>query len=337
MRTLVFILSAAAILFLTTCEEDGPTTVGPNEADPSIASISKTGENNTQISKYSSNNLSYMQCLSDSEVFYVTGGKMIIQSIHNPTEKFEVSINPHLEGVRAYNEGQLILFSNMGDIFKIQNRENEIINITNTPDTSETFPIYLKDQNSIVYLTVQSSFNYMASLIMMNLSTGVKTILYNRQAVSLIPLYTAFDGQNLIFFETRESGLDNGYFKSLLLSDPNQIELLGSTDISGAILSSISDDNKIIHTSNGQSILFNINTLTEKNIGGPYPQHSAISKDGNSIVSAQDWGLVIYDGAGNPQNTLLEVINSERYFHRVSFSPTSNTIVYAQSKSKKYF
>jgi hypothetical protein len=338
MRALIFILSAAAILLFTTCEEDGPTTVGPNEADPSIASISKTGENNTQILKYSYNNLFYMQCLSDSEVFYVTGGKMIIQSIHNPTENFEVSID-NTEGVRAYNEGELIIFSNwnMGDIFKIQNRENELINITNTPDTIETFPIYLEDQNAIVYTTYQPSSDYLASLVMLNLSTGVKTLLYSRNSVTLIPLYTAFDGDRLIFFETRENEYDNGYFKSLLLTDPNQIELLGSADITGAINSSISDDNKIMHTSNGQSILFNINTLSEKTIGGIYPNHSYISKDGQSIVSAQDVGLCLYDEEGFSSELLLENIEGERYFHRVCFSPTSNTIVYIQSKSPEYY
>jgi hypothetical protein len=279
-----------------------------------------------------------MQCLSDSEVFYVTGGKMIIQSIQNPTEKFEISINNlHPEGVSAYNEGQLILFSNMGDIFKIQNRANDLINITSTTDTFETVPIYLEDQNAIIYAMYQPSSDYLASLIMMNLSTGIKTLLYSRNGVSLIPLYTAFGGDRLIFFETRENGYDNGYFKSLLLSDPNQIELLGSAGITGAINSSISDDNKIMHTSNGRSILFNINTLTEKTIGGFYPNHSYISKDGQSIVSAQDVGLCLYNEEGFSSELLLENIEGERYFHRVCFSPTSNTIVYIQSKSPEYF
>jgi len=335
MRTLIFILSAAAILLFTTCEEDGPTTVGPNEADPSIASISKSGENNSTISKY--NYLSNLECISDSEVFYVTNNKIIIQSIFNPAEKFEVNIDAGVEAARAYNEGQFIVLVKDYDIYKIQNRANDLINITSTPDTSETSPIYLEDQNAIVYTTYQSSSEYLASLVMMNLSTGVKTLLYSRKGVYLIPLYTAFDGDKLIFFETREYGYDDGYFKSLLLSDPSNIELLGSADLGGAIFSSISDDNKIIHTSNGQTILFNINTLTEKTIGGIYPNHSYISNDGKSIVSAQDVGLCLYDEDGFPNELLLENIEGERYFHRVAFSPSSNTIVYIQSKSPEYY
>lgn len=336
MKTLIFILSAAAILLFTTCEEDGPTTVGPNEADPSIASISKTGENNTQISKYS-NNLFYIECISDSEVFYATDKTILIQSILDPSRKFIVDEEHNIEWARPYNEGQFIVLVKDYDIYKIQNRVNNLINITSTPDTSETFPIYLEDQNAIVYTTYQPSSDYLASLVMMNLSTGVKTLLYSRNGVSLIPLYTAFDWDRLIFFETREHEYDNGYFKSLLLSDPSNIELLGSADLGGAIFSSISDDNKIVHTSNGQTILFNIGNLTEKSIGGAYPQHSAISKDGNNIISAQEWGLVIFDSDGNPQNGILEVINGERYFHRVAFSPSSNTVVYVQSKSKEYY
>jgi hypothetical protein len=335
MRTLVFILSAAAILLLTTCEEDGPTTVGPNEADPSIASISKSGENNSTISKY--DHLSNLECISDSEVFYVTNNKIIIQSIFNPTEKFEVIIDAGVEVARAYNEGQFIILVKEYDIYKIQNRVIDLINITSTPDTMETFPIYLEDQNAIVYTTYQPSSNYLASLVMMDLSTGIKTLLYSRNGVSLIPLYTAFDGDRLIFFETREYEYDMGYFKSLLLSDPSNIELLGSADLGGAVFSSISDDNKIVHTSNDQTIIFNINTLSENAIGGIYPNHSYISNDGKSIVSAQDVGLCLYDEEGFPNGLLLENIEGERYFHRVAFSPSSNTIVYVQSKSKEYY
>ena len=113
---------------------------------------------------------------------------------------------------------------------------------------------------------------------------------------------------------------------------------MGSADITGAINSSISEDNKIVHTSNGQTILFNINTLTEKTIGGIYPNHSYISKDGKSIVSAQDVGLCLYDEEGFPNGLLLENIEGERYFHKIpAFPPSSNTVVYAQSKSPEYY
>jgi len=89
MKTLIFILSAAAILLLTTCDEESPTTIGPNEADPFIASVDKTGENNKAIAEYSQN-LCYLECLSDSLVFYSTFYEIILQSMSNPSNKFTI-------------------------------------------------------------------------------------------------------------------------------------------------------------------------------------------------------------------------------------------------------
>ena len=336
MRTLVFILSAATILLFTTCEEDGPTTIGPNESNPYIASISKSGENNTTISNYSSH-LSNLECISDSEVFYVTDKELIIQSIFNPTEKFVVNIEGGFEVVaKVYDEGSLIIFSNNGDIYKVENRTNFIVNITNTADTSEMFPIYLKKDTSLVYMMMYNLNNKnIAALIKHNLNSGLKDLLY--EGHSTFPLYTTYDGEKLIFFESNSYDLERGYFKSLLFSDPENINLLGSADLKGALSSSISNDNKIIHTSNGKTILFNINTLTEKIVRGIYPNHSYISNDGKSIISAQDVGLCLYDGEGLSSIILLENIKDKRYFHKVAFSPSSNTIVYVQSKSPEYY
>jgi hypothetical protein len=197
------------------------------------------------------------------------------------------------------------------------------------------FPIYLEEDTSLVYMMMNLNNGYIASLIKQNLNSGLKELLY--EGHSTIPLYTTYDREKLIFFELNSYDLERGYFKSLLFSDPENINLLGSASINGALFSSISNDNKIVHTSFGQTILFDINSLTEKTIGGIYPNHSYISNDGKSIISAQDVGLCLYDGEGFTNKVLLENIEGERYFHKVAFSPSSNTIVYVQSKSPEYY
>lgn len=335
MRTLIFILSAAAILLFTTCEEESPARIGPNEAYPFVASIDRTGENNKAISEYS-NNLYYLECLSDSLVFYSTSSEIILQSLLNPSNKFTIEASEN-EGAKAYYEGALIIFSNDRDICKVQNKSNIIVNITNTVDTFETYPIYLEEDTSLVYMSTIFNNMYVNAIIKHNLNSGKKAILYGSKTVDLIPLYTTNDRKRLIFFETNLYDWDRGYFRSLLLSDPSSIQLLGSASRKGAIYSSISDDNKIVHTSYERTILFDINNLTEKIIGGYHPNHSCISKDGKYVISALGWCLCLYDAEGEPLNGLLEVITGERYFHKVAISPSSNKIVYIQSKSPEFY
>jgi hypothetical protein len=335
MRTLVFILSAAAILFLTTCEEEGPTTVGPNEAYPFVASIDRTGENNKAISEYS-NNLYYLECLSDSLVFYSTSSEIILQSLLNPSNKFTIEASGD-EGAKAYHEGSLIIFSKDRDICKVENRVNLIVNITNTADTFETYPIYLEEDSSLFYMTSDLNSEYLHSLVKHNLITNKKEKLYESTALYIIPLYTTSNGERLIFFETSLYDFDRGYYKSLSLTDYSSIQLLGSASLNGAINSSISDNDKIVHTSFSRTIIFDINTLNEKIIGYNNPQHSCISKNGNFIIEANDWSLYLYDGQGNTIKPLLEIVNGERYFHKVAISPSSNKIVYIQSKSPEYY
>lgn len=335
MKTLIFILSAAAILLLTTCDEESPTTIGPNEADPFIASVDKTGENNKAIAEYSQN-LCYLECLSDSLVFYSTFYEIILQSMSNPSNKFTIKTEGD-QGAKAYDNGSLIIFSRGGDICKVENRVNLIVNITNTIDTFETYPIYLEEDSSLFYMTSDLYNGYVHSLVKHNLITNKKEKLYGSNAIYIIPLYANSNKERLIFFETSLYDFDRGYFKSLSLTNYSNIQLLGSASFNGAINSSISDNNKIVHTSFSRTIIFDINTLNEKIIGYNKPQHSSISKDGNFIIEANDWSLYLYNGQGSTIKPLLEIINGERYFHKVAFSPSSNKIVYVQSKSPEYY
>ncbi len=335
MRTLTFILSAATILFFTNCDEEGPTTVGPNEAYPFVASIDRTGQNNKDISEYS-NHLYYLECLSDSLVFYSTSSEIILQSILNPSNKFTIETSGD-EGAKAYYKGSLIIFSKDRDICKVENRVNLIVNITNTADTFETYPIYLEEDSSLFYMTSDLYSGYGHSLVKHNLNSNTKEKLYSSSALYIIPLYTTGNRERLIFFETSLYDLEIGYFKSLSLTNYSSIQLLGSASLNGVIYSSISNNDKIVHTSFNRTILFDINTLTEKTLSYSKPQHACISKDGNFIVSALDWSLYLYDGQGNTIKPLLEVVNGETYFHKVAFSPSSNQIIYVQSKSPEYY
>ena len=334
MKSILAILAAIAILCFNSCEEESPTNVGPNEAYPTISSIDRTGENNKSIAAYS-DHLYALDFLSDSLFFYSTNYNLVLQSIGSPSSKFTIKVSGY-DGAKAYNNGLLIIYSNNWDIYTVRDRANIASNITNSLDTAETYPIYLEDDSSIIYMAGINN-GYINFLVKQDLSSGTKEKLYQSNAQFVIPLYTTSDKERLIFFETSLYDYSRGYFRSLSLSDYNDIELLGSGSRTGAIFSSISNNDKIVHTTSGKSVLFDLNTLTETVFGGIDPHHSYISKDGNYIISAQDWSLHLYDGNGQAIKPLLENVRCERYFHKVAFSPNSSKVVYVQSKSPDFY
>lgn len=334
MKALFLSLTIFVIFSFVSCEEESPTNAGPKDAYPSISSIDRTGENNKSIASYS-DHLYALDFLSDSLVFYSTSYNLVLQSTVNPSSKFTIKVSGY-DGAKAYDDGSLIIYSYNRDIYKVQNRANFASNITNSLDTNETHPIYLEHDSSIIYMAgINSGFtNY---LIKQDMNTGTKEKLYHSNALFIIPLYTTSNREKLIFFETSLRDYSRGYFKSLSLSDYDDVDLLGGGDRTGAIFSSISNNNKIVHISSGSSILFDLNTLTETVFGGHNAKHSYISKAGNYIISAQDWSLYLYDGYGQAIKPLLGNVKDERYFHKVAFSPNSNKVLYVQSKSPDYY
>ena len=81
---------------------------------------------------------------------------------------------------------------------------------------------------------------------------------------------------------------------------------------------------------NGEVILIDIDEGTEKAFGYKI-NFAQISKDGKTIVSADDKFVYLTNPNSGVRNTLVSLYGSDNYIHQVSLSPSSGKIIYVES------
>ncbi len=327
MNIITSILCSFLVFFFLSCNEDNPTQINLNSAKKTIYSVDNNGENNKVVSEQSILLLDF-DCISDSLIFFTTGHSIILQSTINPLDnyKFDIPNSNFLEGINFYNQGLTIVLGAGQDIYKAENYGGTFINLTK--DTLENYPIYLEEANSIIYRRDggENDYRYLEKL---DLSTRQKTTLYKSKSYELFPRYVTQDAEKLIFYESRLNGYQKGYFKILEISNPENVSVLGSCSFLGAYYSSFSDD-KIVHTLDGEVILIELSTATEKVLD--YNINFAnISNDGETIVYADDKFVYLKNLNDGTRKTIINLYGSDKYIHQVSLSPNSGKIIYVES------
>jgi len=332
MKNQILISSLLLLITANSCSEETPVQPILSEALKVVYSIDNDRKNKIVISQHS-NIITEFDVISDSFFAFLNSNKLFVEAINNSFSTFTTNLYTP-EGLSIYENGRVFVFGNSGEIYMSDDFGITRINLTNTPNDYERFPILNQDDNSVIYS--KYNFNsYYSYLEKIDLSTLQKTILYTTHTYELFPKFITYSGALLIFFENRANDYHNGYLKSLNISNPSEIRILGYCRLFEAHESSISDDNKIVHTTLRNVILLDLNDMSEKVLKSP-ANFAKISKDGSTIVYSNDFGAYLIDPLGQNWRGIMDTNVSGKFAHDVAINSDGSKIVYVECEVPRF-
>jgi len=340
MRTLVFILSAAAILFLTTCEED-PTSsnlenrlreiklFNLNDSSFKILTGSYRGICDLEFSNNST--VVYSAWYTDGNdqgVYYMN--KLVNYDFVETTNYFEYHASGYISRYNCYPEINTIFLSVNGDIYRINGNMNELISIANTINAEEDNPILSPDQTTIVYSYLNWQSNLSAIMSFSIITNEIDTIVHSNNMSYYIPLFIDEDSNRLVYSELSSTyTFSTGWIKSINLLDMHDIKILTNEIQRMRVGKTLSEDNKITFSSNDEIYTLDINTSENKFIARGL--FSDISMNGDKLVFTTEHELYLINPDGTNLQLLARGFRDNKYFFLPSFSPDGSQIAYVES------
>jgi hypothetical protein len=156
MRTLVFILSVAAILLFTTCEEDNPLYEDHIEKARTIKIFNLSDSSTEKIWNVygdlydrivlDGNTITYSTYYTDGdyEHGYGYGGKLVVKEFVSPYDTYTYYV--YLVNIYLTTEAILRKFTlvSAGDIYRIVEQGSSVVNLTNSFPQQENCPLMFR-------------------------------------------------------------------------------------------------------------------------------------------------------------------------------------------------
>lgn len=343
MKTLLAIVSTAAIIFLTACDEEAPTN--PSNSDQ-LRSINvydlNSGSITTTISHYvpvrdivfyNNSTLLYSKEYGDNDGWNGTsyGTRLMMLDFTSSSNNFSYFSQGSVNSINVNPEIGSFFFSSDFDIYRVNDYCNSITRLTNTTNVWESNPLYSDEKSLLFYGYTDWQFQYCGILGINVLTNEADTLLKVRNASSvyLLPLFTIENSNRLIYSESNDlSG--SGSIKSLNLLDHQDIKIIANNIPIKTIGKNISSAGKMVFSSDGKIYTLDLNNSEMKFITDG--MFADISNDGNKILVATPFEIFLINAdVSNPQK-LISRLKEKEYISYLSFSPDNERIVFLQSK-----
>jgi hypothetical protein len=320
MRTLFFILSAAAILFLMSCEED-PTS---SNFSNGLRIIKLYNLNSNSVSNIEEvKNVVYDCEYKDSSNFgystyYHAIGELIVRDLRT-YNSYNGYFSSFIFCFRLYPELESIFTDG---IFWIKNFGEIVSNLA-----SGFSPVLIANSNELTY----GDFNNLSEgmIISYNLETEVIDTLIKVGGSYLTPIFITEDEAYLIY---TEQDLNTGgvSIKSLNRFDLQDIKTLTSSIPISKLGKNRSVDDKIALTSKGTVYVLDLNTGDILNVATS-GQFADISNDGQMVVFTTGSEMYLINSDGTNQQKLISKVEESKYVFLPSFSSDDQQIVFVES------
>ncbi len=345
MRTLVFILSAAAILLFTTCEEDNPVYEDHIEKARTIKIFNLSDSSTQKIwNVYSDlydrivldgNTITYSTYYTDGDYEHGYGyaGKLVIKEFVSPFDTYTYYAGQYIFSYSSYPEENSIFIS-AGDIYRIVGRGSSVINLTNSFPQQESCPIYVSTGNLLIYKTQSDT---VGMIIKQNLNTSQKdTLVKSADHYPLTPLFVTEDERFLIYSEPSSIYYpDILSIKSLELANPQNIRVLAgglSIILTGMVKS---HDDKTAFSSDGQIYILDLNTSELTPIASG--EFASISNNGEKVVFSTGFELFIINSDGSNLQSIASKVSEKKYLFLPFFSTDDEQVVFVESNYPRYY
>jgi len=347
MRTLIFILSATAILLFTTCEEDNPV-YEDHIARAKTIKIFNLNDSSTQKiwNVYGDlydrivlhgNTITYSTYYTDGdyEHGYSYAGKLVVKEFVSPfdTYTYYAPAGQYIYSYSAYPEANSI-FVSAGDIYRIVGRGSSVINLTNSYPQQENCPLYVSTGNILIYSTQSDT---VGMIIKQDLNTSQKdTLVKSADHYPLTPLFVTEDEEFLIYSEPSSIYYpDIVSIKSLELSNPQNIRVLagGLSIITTGMVKS--HDDKTAFSSDGQIYVLDLNTSELTPIASG--EFASISNIGEKVVFTTGFELFIVNLDGSNFQKIVSKTSEKKYLFLPFFSVDDEQVVFVESNYPRYY
>ena len=340
MKTLVFILSAAAILLFTTCEEDSPMYEDHIEKARTIKIFNL---NDNSIEKMwnvygdlydhivlDRNTITYSTYYTDGdyEHGYTYAGKLVVREFVSPfnTYTYYAPAGQYIFSYSAYPEANSI-FVSAGDIYLIKDNGNLVSNLTSNEIGDYGSPVFIPSQHLVLYGNSLISENNGGKIFSQNLETGVVDTLVEEKFAYIFPIFITEDKSNLIY---TSDDFYNYSIKSVNLDDLQDIKVLTSNIRVTHFGKNKSINDRIVFTSGGTVYVLDLNTADLKAIASS-GQFADISIDGEKVVFSTQYDLYLINSDGANQQKLISKASENIYLSLPSFSSDNEQIVFVES------
>lgn len=332
MKTLIFILSATAILLLTTCDDESPTS---SNFSNGLRTINLYNVSSGEISKIVSvSNVVYDCLYPDSTyfayaTFYRDLSELAVRNLksHYYYYKYYFEKLP-INDIKIYPEQNSIFLSNSLDVYSVNSYGEVVSNLTINDEAECTNPVFIPQRNLVVYGSYNVGYNN-GRIFSQNLATSeMDTILSNYHAHIYSPIFATNDGSHLIYIDY---DLEYYSIKSINLDDPNDIQIFMPPSAKATIGKNKSIDDKIALTSGKTVYLLDIDTgdLTEIISEA---QFADISNDGEKVVFTNQHDLFLINSDGTGLKRLISKFPEKKYLFLPSFSSNDEQIVFVESE-----
>ena len=331
MRTLVFILSAAAILFLTTCEED-PTS---SNFSNGLRSIKLYNLSSNSISKIEDvNNVVYDCVYKDSSnfayaTFYHSVGVLVARNLCSYYSGYSYFEGGPIYDLKLYPEKAKIFLAANDGIYSVNEYGQLVSNLTKKYGASFAGPVFISSANSLAYGNTLFSKTNDGVIISQNLETAAIDTLLRVRGKMIIPIFITADGSHIIYTET-DFNTSNVSIKSLNLYELQDIKTLTSSISISKLGKNRSDDDKIAFASKSTVYVLDLNTGDILNVATS-GQFADISNDGLKVVYTTGSEMYLINSDGTNQQKIISKVAEKKYLFLPSFSSNDEQIMFVES------
>jgi len=329
MRTLVFILSAAAILLFTTCEED-PTSANFSNGLRSIKLFNLSDNSTTKIEDV--NNVVYDCVFVDSTnfayaTFYHSLGVLVARNLYSYYGGYSYFEGGPIYDLRVYPDVESIFLTASDGIYSVNEYDQLVSNLTKSLGSSFASPVFIPSKNLVIYGNSLISENNGGKILSQNLESGAIDTLVKEDFHYIFPVFVTEDESHLIF---TEDDFYNFSIKSVNLYNLQDIKVLTNSIRVTHFGKNKSTNDKITFTSGGKVYVLDLNTadLIAVATNG---QFADISNDGQKVVFTTGSEMYLVNSDGTNQQKLISKIAENKYVFLTSFSSDDEQIVFVES------
>jgi len=334
MKALLVILSAVAIIFLTTCDEESPTSANFSNG---YRSIKLYNLNNNSVSNIKNMSGVVYDCIYTDSTFFIYGTyrndlpELSVNNIFmNPYYSNSIYFNGPVRGVQVCSESRDIFLSSNEDIYMIKDYGSLVSNLTSNDNGFYGSPVFIPNQNMVTYGNSLIGENNGGKIFSQNLESGVLDTLVKENFSYIFPVFVTEDESHLIY--TSNGFEQNGFhIKSVNLNDLQDIKILTSSIGVSRFGKNKSVDDRIVFTYDGTLYMLDLNTADlEAIITGA--QFADISNDGEKIVFTTAFEMYLINSDGTQLEKLVSKFREKHYLFLPSFSLSNDQIVYVESE-----
>lgn len=331
MRTLVFILSAAAILFLISCEEE---PISANFSN-GLRSIKLYNMNSNSVSKIEDvKNVVYDCIYKDSSnfayaTFYHAVGELVARNLYSYYGGSSYFEGGPIYDLKLYSEIATIFLTANDGIYSVNEYGQLVSNLTKNYGSSFAGPVYISSTNSLTYGNTLISETNDGVIISQSLESAIIDTLLIVRGKMVIPIFTTTDVTHLIYTETDFSTAIVS-IRSLNLFDLQDIKTLTSSIPISRLGKNRSIDDKIAFTSKGTVYVLDLNTGDILNVATS-GQFADISNNGQKVVFTTGSEMYLINSDGTNQQKLVGKTSENKYLFLPSFSSNDQQIVFVES------